>query len=98
NRRLIVTTTEAIMNAMKIWDATDLQKPVQIAYWTRKAGPEILDNEHNINIVDGRLYMAHYSFGVFVFDLNKLPGTPSAPIVGIQPVAHYAGTDNRPPT
>jgi hypothetical protein len=91
-RRIVVTSTEAFMNALKVWDATDFKKPILIGYWTRQIGPEMLQDEHNLNILEGRLYMAHYSFGFFVFDLTKLPATPAGALE-LKPIAHYAGSN-----
>ncbi|HUR26355.1 MAG TPA: hypothetical protein VM327_10125 [Candidatus Thermoplasmatota archaeon] len=88
-RRIVATTTEFGMNALKFWDATDLARPVQVGYWTHELGPGIYDHQHNINIVEGRLYMAHYALGLYVFDLTLLPASPAGAL-SIQPVAHYA--------
>jgi hypothetical protein len=88
-RRIVATSTEFGMNALKFWDATDLAKPVQIGYWTHELGPGIYDHQHNLNIVEGRLYMAHYALGLYVFDLTALPASPAGAL-SIQPVAHYA--------
>lgn len=90
-RRIVVTSTEFGMNALKVWDATNLQAPIQVGYWTRKLGPEVYEHQHNLNVVEGRLYMAHYAQGLFVFDLTTLPATPAG-LLDIQPVAHYAGS------
>jgi hypothetical protein len=90
-RRLVATSTEFGTNVMKVFDATDLRAPKPIAYWTRQAGPEIYEHQHNLNIVQGRLYMAHYALGLFVFDLTKLPAT-AAGLLDLKPVAHYAGS------
>jgi hypothetical protein len=88
-RRIVATTTEFGMNALKLWDATDLLSPVQVGYWTHELGPGVYDHQHNINIVEGRLYLAHYALGLYVFDLATLPASPAGAL-SIQPVAHYA--------
>lgn len=88
DRRLVVTSTEFGTNVLKVFDATDFRTVRPIAYWTRQVGPEVYEYQHNINIVDGRLYMAHYALGFFVFDLTKLGTSP----LSLQPIAHYAGS------
>lgn len=88
-RRIVATSTEFGMNALKLWDATDLARPVQVGYWTHEVGPGVYDHQHNLNIVEGRLYMAHYALGLYVFDLAGLPTNPSGAL-SIQPIAHYA--------
>ncbi len=88
NRRIVVTSTEGGMNALKVWDATSLLSPTPIGQWTYTVGPEIKHEQHNINIVEGRLYQAHYGFGLFVFDLSSLP-TSTLEAFNLQPVAHY---------
>lgn len=94
DRRIIATSTEGIGTAaLKIWDATDLVRPVQIGYWTRQVGPEMALSQHNLNIVEGRLYLAHYANGLFVFDLSQLPNLPTGALE-LQPEAHYANSQD----
>lgn len=88
-RRLVATTTEGGIDLLKVYDATVLERPVMIGYWTRKVGPEILEAQHNIQIVGNRLYLAHYQNGLFVFDLSALPTTGA---VELEPIAHYMGS------
>ncbi|HEX9816473.1 MAG TPA: hypothetical protein VGB18_05795 [Candidatus Thermoplasmatota archaeon] len=95
-RRLVATSTEFGTNVMKVFDATDLRAPILIAYWTRQAGPEVYEHQHNLNIVQGRLYMAHYALGLFVFDLTKIPTTPAG-VLDLKPVAHYASSQKSNP-
>jgi hypothetical protein len=86
NRRLVATIQEVGANELTIWDATDFSRPIPIAQWrvdsTQPATPE-----HNIQILDGKLYMAHYTHGMFVFDLTKVGTTPV--VTPIAPIAHF---------
>jgi|SRR5688572_20718614 len=90
-RRIVATSTEAPLNGLKVFDATDLAAPVPIAYWTLEANERILESQHNLNIVEGRLYLAHYGNGLYVFDLAQLPSGPG-PLALLQPEAHYASS------
>ncbi|HEX9815578.1 MAG TPA: hypothetical protein VGB18_01245, partial [Candidatus Thermoplasmatota archaeon] len=95
-RRLVVTATEGGVDVLKVYDATVLERPVLIAYWTKRIGAEIFEAQHNIQIVGGRLYLAHYANGLFVFDLTTLPATAAEEI---RPIAHYMGShEMRAPT
>ncbi|MHB8585666.1 MAG: LVIVD repeat-containing protein [Thermoplasmatota archaeon] len=87
DRRLVATIQEVGVNTLTIWDATDFSKPVPIAQW-RADATNPTTPEHNIQILDGRLYMAHYTYGMFVFDLTKVGTTPI--VTQIQPIAHFA--------
>lgn len=84
-RRIVVTIQEVGVNVMEIYDATVLAAPVLLGTWQHDVAAT--SPQHNFNIVGGRLYMAHYNSGLFVFDLNKLNPTPQPTV--IQPVAHY---------
>lgn len=88
-RRLVATVQEVGVNAVKVWDATDLQKPVLLAMWfADKTRPQIPN--HNLQLLDGLLYVAHYEKGVYVFDLTKVGATPYAESASFAPIAHYA--------
>jgi len=94
-RRLVATIQEVGTNTLKVYDATNFAAPVLLAEWsadkTRPTAPQ-----HDITLLDGKLYMAHYTYGVYVFDLTTL----SAPVVGtatLRPVAHYWPAEPRTP-
>lgn len=87
-RRIVATIAEVGFNTLRIFDATDLSRPVPIAeWWVNKADPQT--PQHDINIVGGYLTVGHYSYGAFVFDLNALGATPLVGSLDIAPVAHY---------
>jgi hypothetical protein len=89
DRRIVATISEVGVNTLKLFDATDFAKPILLAeWWTDKTDP--LTPQHDINILDGKLYMAHYTKGVYVFDLKKLGNAPLLDTVTIAPVAHFA--------
>jgi hypothetical protein len=88
-RRLVVTIAEVGINMMKVYDATNFAAPILLGvWWAEKTEPGYA--EHNIQIVNGTLYMAHYAQGVFVFDLHDVGAVPLAGASTITPVAHYA--------
>ncbi|HLE48388.1 MAG TPA: hypothetical protein VI818_08835 [Candidatus Thermoplasmatota archaeon] len=93
-KRIVATSTEFGMNALKVWDATRLAAPVLIGYWTRSMGPEQLAIMHNFQIVDGRIYMAYYSEGIFVFNITKLRFGESP--FALAPEAHFASSGGTP--
>jgi hypothetical protein len=86
-RRLVVTIAEVGENLLQVFDATILQAPVLLATW--QVEPLATTPQHNINIVGDHLYVAHYGYGMYVFDLTTVPGLPLAGIMGFEPVAHY---------
>lgn len=89
SRRIVVTIAEVGPNTMKVFDATDFSRPILLAeWWADKADPH--QPQHDINILDGKLYMAHYSYGVYVFDLKKLGTAPLLDTPTLSPVAHLA--------
>ena len=89
-KRIVVTMQEVGQNSLKVYDATDLRAPVLLARWNADpARPHI--PQHNIQLLDGMLYLAHYTEGVYVFDITGLVGGP--PLAGsatMAPVAHWA--------
>ncbi len=89
-KRIVATIQEVGVNALEIYDATILQAPVLIGVW--QVGPGASAPQHNFNIVNGSLYLAHYGHGMFVFDLEALPLVPGAGTASLQPVAHYDPT------
>ena len=90
-RRLVTTIEELGGNILRVWDATILSAPVLVAEWSTQTPLGVVpsaSSQHNLQIVDGRLYMAHYRCGFWIFDLRTLPTLPI--FTAIQPVAHYA--------
>lgn len=97
-RRIVATISEIGHNSLKVYDATDLALPVMIAEWNwNPLSPvDAVEEQHNIQIVDGKLVMSHKWQGVFVFDLAALvaatpPGTVGVPepLSAWGPVAHW---------
>lgn len=88
DRRLVVTIHEIGVNIMKIFDATDFRTPILLATWSAEA-TDPTPPLHNFQVVDGRLYMAHYRQGFFIFDLNALGDTPVAASLDLRPIAHW---------
>ena len=88
-RRLVATIQEVGVNTLSVYDATNFQLPVLLAQWRADASTPIAP-QHNIQLVNGSLYMAHYTKGVYVFDLNTLGGAPLLGSLELEPVAHYA--------
>jgi hypothetical protein len=88
DRRLVVTIAEVGLNVMSVFDATDFATPVLLAqWWADKAAPH--SPQHNIQLVNGTLYLAHYTHGFYAFDLTTLTGLPLADTATIAPVAHW---------
>lgn len=67
-----------------VWDATDEAKPELLGVWENPKGEpagrdqpvfgEDITSTHNLQLEDGRVYLAHYGLGVFVLDVS----TPDA--------------------
>lgn len=62
-----------------VWDTTDPSSPELLSKWTNPVDPtsgrDLVDGErvtstHNLQLENGRLYLAHYDLGVFVVDLS----------------------------
>ena len=89
-KRVVVTMAEVGANTVKVYDATNLQAPVLLARWNADATrPHI--PEHNIQLLDGRLYLAHYTEGVYVFNITRvMQGPPLAGTVEMKPEARFA--------
>lgn len=86
-RRIVVTIAEVGENLMQVFDASVLQAPVLLATW--QVEPLATTPQHNFNLVDGRIYLAHYGYGMYVFDLDDAGALPLAGAATLQPVAHY---------
>lgn len=97
-RRIVATITEIGHNSLKVYDATDLSKAFMIGEWNwNPTSPvDAVEEQHNLQIVDGKLVMSHKWQGVFIFDLDALvaavpPGTLGLPepLSSWGPVAHW---------
>lgn len=90
-RRLVATIEELGLNILRVWDATILSAPLLVGEWSSQTPVGIvpsLSSQHDFQIVDGRLYVAHYRCGFWIFDLRTLPSLPILSL--LSPVAHYA--------
>jgi hypothetical protein len=75
---------------MYVWDTTDAANIELLASWENPdqipsgrdtipdAGP--ITSTHNLQFEQGRVYMAHYAFGVWVLDLST-PSNQTAPVL-----------------
>lgn len=90
DRRLVATIQEVGANFLEVYDATNLRAPVLLGVWQADPGAGSADAQHNFNIVQGRLYLAHYGHGFYVFDLKTLGTAPLLGTLDLRPVAHYA--------
>lgn len=86
-RRIVVTIAEVGENLVQVFDASVLQAPVLLAAW--QVEPGATAPQHNFNLVDGRMYLAHYGYGMYVFDLADAGGLPGVGTTTFQPIAHY---------
>lgn len=88
DRRLVAMIQEVGSNWLSIYDATNFQAPILLAQWHANdqmpASPQ-----HNIQLLGDKLYVAHYSHGVFVFNLSKLDRTPLTSTASLAPMAHF---------
>lgn len=92
DRRLVATIEEVGVNILKVYDASNLLAPLLLAQWQAHPGTGSVDPQHNLQIVQGKLYMAHYRQGLYVFDLGALGPLPLAGSLDLKPVAHFAGS------
>lgn len=98
-KRIVVTIAEVGANLLEVYDASDISRPVLLGVWNiatygmpNPAG--LTYPQHNFNIVDGKMYLAHYGSGIFVFDLTKIGDQPLLGTQDIEPIAHYASGGN----
>ncbi len=91
-RRIVVTTEEVGVNLMKVYDATDLLLPTPIGYWYSESGSPAA-SQHNFQIVGHNMYEAHYSEGMYAFDLRDLAERTAADFGPITPVGHLVDPD-----
>ncbi|HEX9816809.1 MAG TPA: hypothetical protein VGB18_07505 [Candidatus Thermoplasmatota archaeon] len=94
-KRIVVTIAEVGVNILEVYDASDLRTPILLGVWNIATfgtpNPVGLTfPQHNFNLVDGKMFLAHYGSGLFVFDLAKLTGTPIVGTTELEPMAHYA--------
>lgn len=97
-KRIVVTVQEVGQNTLKVYDATDLRLPVLLARWNADAARPGIP-QHNIQLLGDWLFMAHYTEGVYVFNLTAVVGSP--PLLGsleMTPVAHIAVEDPDTPS
>jgi hypothetical protein len=87
-------------NVVYVWDTTDPAAIGLLGFWQNPVEPysgrdqaafgEELTSTHNLQLEDGRVYMAHYGMGVYVLDV-RTPETQAAPaVLGFY---HEAGMD-----
>lgn len=86
-RRIVVTIAEVGENLVQVFDASILQAPILLAAW--QVEPLATTPQHNFNLVDGRMYLAHYGYGMYVFDLADAGGLPVLGTTTFRPIAHY---------
>jgi hypothetical protein len=84
-KRIVVTSAEVGYNTLKVFDATNLQAPRFLGQWVfDKNRPT--EMQHNLQIVNGTLFEAHYGQGLFGFDLDAYVEKPTPELT---PVFHY---------
>ncbi len=84
-QRILVSASEVGYNSMKVYDFTDLDKPRLLGYWIYdERQPTYL--QHNIQIVNGTLFLAHYEHGLFSFDLASYAADPTR---WVRPAGHW---------
>jgi hypothetical protein len=90
-RRIVATVEEVGGNFLKVYDATDLLRPVLLGVWSNDTVP--VASQHNLQIVGDHLYVAHYGSGVYVFDLAQVAEDATPLTSSIAPVALYQPGD-----
>jgi hypothetical protein len=88
-RRIVATVEEVGVNLLKVYDATDLSRPVLLGVWHVSSGTGPVSAQHNLQIVKNHLYVAHYGHGVYVFDLAKVAKDATPLTSELEPMAHY---------
>lgn len=75
-----------------VWDTTEPSEPVLLGTWENPGAEpagrdnaalfpgEEISSTHNLQLEDGRIYLAHYALGVFVLDVST-PASQSGPTV-----------------
>lgn len=87
-KRIVVTSAELGYNTLKVWDFTDFRAPKLLGQWLFDAG-QPGKPQHNIQIVNGTLFLAHYTEGLFGFDLSVFLNNTRA---GLKPALHFQPT------
>lgn len=88
-RTLVVTPEQLEENELYVVDATDLASMSLVSTWhlpgdlDERAGLEW--SLHNVNLLDGKAYVAHYHGGVWVLDLST-----RASLEDPRPLGHFA--------
>ncbi len=78
-KRIIVTSAEVGYNTMKIFDATNFDDIKFLGQWVfDEMNPSNM--QHNLQIVNGTLFEAHYGQGLFGFDLAAYVAKPTEEI------------------
>lgn len=97
-KRIVVTMAEVGLNTLKVYDATDLQTPILLARWNADpARPHI--PQHNLQLHGDTLYMAHYTEGIYVFNLsNVITGPPVLGTLAMKPTAHWSVEEPQEPS
>lgn len=85
DRRIVATSAEVGYNTIKVFDATDFSNIELLGQWVYDANNPT-NMEHNLQIVNGTLFAAHYGQGVFVFDLRDFAAGDAATLA---PTAHF---------
>lgn len=89
-KRIVVTMQEVGQNSLKVYDATDLTMPVLLARWNADATRPTIP-QHNIQLLGDWLFMAHYTEGVYAFNLSAvIAGPPVLGTLSLAPAAHFA--------
>lgn len=73
-------------SVLYVWDTTDLANPTLLGTWENPEGigpggtptDSEVRSTHNLQLEDGRIYMAHYGLGVWVLDVST-PENQAAP-------------------
>lgn len=90
DKRIVVTMQEVGQNTLKVYDATNLQLPILLARWNADPARPYVP-QHNLQLLGDRLFVAHYTQGVYAFNLSGVAAAP--PLLGtleLQPDAHWA--------
>lgn len=96
-RRLVVAVQEVGANALKVYDATDLEEPTLVALWHV---PVVAKPQHNLQLVGAHAFVAHYDEGTYVLDLAEAGAGPFptrlAPIARLAAIEGTASAPSAP--
>lgn len=93
-RRIVVTAAEVGVNALKVYEASDLLAPVLLAEWRDEGTNDPMASQHDFQIVGTRIYETHFERGLYVFDLATLDFGSKVPFQPFAPVARYSVGDD----